>query len=266
MNKRFFVFLLIAAAVHPVFSASLEELAGAERAAALRRGEMFTEVQLKNPRPLLLPEHGELRRISSDIQRLLEPGILVETLSLYQKPASAGQAGWSAEEKRSLYNESLALSSLAGIQYYSASRKQMRTFYETSFVIDGPVSKKKIDDPFFAAPPSELTVYTRQKDLTFGDNVYRYEYRAGPDSLIFVQENLTAMNVGIITAVGKNKLRTVVAVIDAGDCLLVYAASMAKAASFPGLGERIGNSFTNRAGAILKWFAGRADLAFSLLK
>jgi hypothetical protein len=73
------------------------------------------------------------------------------------------------------------------------------------------------------------------------------------------------MNVGIITAVGKNKLRTVVAVIDAGDCLLVYAASMAKAASLPGLGERIGNSFTNRAEAILKWFSGRADLAFSFL-
>jgi hypothetical protein len=62
--------------------------------------------------------------------------------------------------------------------------------------------------------------------------------------------------------VGKRKLRSVVAVVDAGDHLLVYAASMAAAASLPGLGERIGNSFTNRAAAVLKWFSLRADRAF----
>jgi hypothetical protein len=82
--------------------------------------------------------------------------------------------------------------------------------------------------------------------------------------LIFVQQNLTAMNAGIIPAVGKNKLRTVMAVIDAGDSLLIYAVSMAKAAPFPGLGERIGNSFTNRAEAVLKWFSGRADGVFGV--
>jgi hypothetical protein len=54
----------------------------------------------------------------------------------------------------------------------------------------------------------------------------------------------------------------VAAVIDAGDSLLIYIASMAKAASLPGLSGRIGNSFTNRAEAILKWFAGRADRVF----
>jgi hypothetical protein len=70
------------------------------------------------------------------------------------------------------------------------------------------------------------------------------------------------MNAGIIPAVGKNKLRSLVAVIDAGDSLLVYAASMARAVTIPGMGERIGSSFTNRAEAILKWFAGRADRVF----
>jgi hypothetical protein len=70
------------------------------------------------------------------------------------------------------------------------------------------------------------------------------------------------MNVGIIPAVGKDRLRSVAAVIDAGDSLLIYTASMAKAASLPGLGGRIGNSFTTRAAAILKWFTGRADRTF----
>jgi hypothetical protein len=59
--------------------------------------------------------------------------------------------------------------------------------------------------------------------------------------------------------VRKNNLRSVVAVLDAGDSLLVYVASMGKAASFPGMNERAGRSFSNRAAAILSWFTRRAD-------
>jgi hypothetical protein len=156
----------------------------------------------------------------------------------------------------------MALSSLTGIQYYSASRKTMRTFYEYSRVIDGPETKRVLDDPRHAQTPAEQTIYARQKDLSFGDNIYEYKYYANPDSLLFIQQNLTAMSYGIIPAVGKNKLRSLVAVIDAGDYLLIYAASMVKAASIPGMGERIGNSFSNRAAAVLKWFTGRADGVF----
>jgi hypothetical protein len=93
--------------------------------------------------------------------------------------------------------------------------------------------------------------------------LYRYTYYARPDSLVFVQENLSTMNYGPIIVVRKNQLRSVVCVLDAGDSLLVYVASMAKAASFPGMNERAGRSFSNRAIAILGWFADRADAAFT---
>jgi hypothetical protein len=129
-------------------------------------------------------------------------------------------------------------------------------------VIDGPDTKRPLPDPVYGDPPAELTVYTRQKDLTFGDNLYRYDYFAREDVLVFVQHNLTALSYGIIPAVGRNKLQSFVAVIDAGEHLLIYAASMAKAASVPGVGQRIGNSFSTRAEAILGWFALQADGAF----
>jgi hypothetical protein len=138
----------------------------------------------------------------------------------------------------------------------------MRTFYETSSVIDGPDTRKPRNNPIYGSPPAELTVYAEQKDLTFGNNIYKYEYHARPDALIFVQENDTVMKMGLITAVRKNNLRSVVAVIDAGDYLLIYAASMAKAASVPGMSRRVGASFSTRAEAMLKWFSGQADKAF----
>jgi hypothetical protein len=253
--------LFIAAVVTPsLFGASLEELVGTERAAALRSAvEPITEEQHKTISPRLLPRHTGLAALVAENMGSLAPNLFVETLSLYRKPSAAV---WTEAEQIRLLNQLTALSSLAGIQYYSASRKTMRVFYESSRVIDNPTDKNSLPDPVFTALPDLLALYARQKDLTFGDNIYRFVYYTNRDSIFFVQENLTAMTAGIIPAVGKNKFRSLLAVLDTGDFLLIYAAGMAKAASVPGMGDRIGASFTNRAKAILEWFAGRADKVF----
>jgi hypothetical protein len=260
---RIFFFLL----AMPVFSASLEELVDQGIAATLRTApEPLTELQLKNPSPRLMPKHEELQRFVRETLRSLEPNILVETLSLYQRPQSSQQTaaptGWSRDEQTGIFNQLTALSTLTGIQYYSESRKAMRIFYESSTVIDDPAKKKPQPDPSFTVCPDSLALYAQQKDLTFGDNIYRFEYHIGADIILFSQENLSSMNLGIIPAIGKNKFRTVMAIIDAGDTLLIYSAAIAKTASVPGMGDRIGSSFTNRVKAILKWFIGRADKVF----
>ena len=255
-------FLVFFAAFHPLFCASLEELVGTEMAAALTTATgPISEVQQRNPTPRIVPSHGQLRAVVGDALGNLEPNLFVETLSLYKKPRGGAEL-WNNEERTGLYNQLVTLSSLTGIQYYSESRRAMRTFYENSQVIDGPENKRPLPDPVFTAPPASLTLYARQKDLTFGDNIYRFEYFAGTDTIIFIQENLTAMNAGIIPAVGKNKYRTVLAAIDTGDSILIYAAAMAKTVSLPGMGDRIGASFTNRMQAVLTWFAERADRVF----
>jgi hypothetical protein len=251
----------------PVFSAPLEELVDKGLAASMKTvSEPITELQMRNPSPRLLPKHEELQSFVRGTLRGLEPNILVETLSLYQRPQSSRQtanpAGWSRDEQAGLLNQLLALSTLTGIQYYSESRKAMRIFYESSVVIDDPSGKKPQPDPSFAVCPDSLALYARQKDLTFGDNIYSFEYHTGADIIFFSQENISSMSAGIIPAIGRNKFRTVMAVIDAGDTFLIYAAAMAKTASVPGMGERIGASFTNRVKAILKWFVGRADGVF----
>jgi len=260
MKKLLIIFIFSMLAV-PVFSVSLEELVDQGMAASLRAAsEPVTELQMKNPDPRLMPRHEELRHFVRETFRGLEPNVLVETLSLYRRQGSS--TGWSPDEQAGLFNQLLAISSLTGIQYYSESRKAMRIFYESSTVIDDPAKKKPLPDPAFAVCPDSLSLYARQKDLTFGDNIYRFEYHTGSDIIFFMQENLSSMNLSIIPAIGKNKFRTVMAVIDAGDSLLIYSAAMAKAASLPGMGDRIGASFTNRVKAILKWFVGRADRVF----
>jgi hypothetical protein len=247
----------------PVSGASLEELLDPAWAAALAGGEKPMEIQFSLPRFRFLPRHERISQIIEDVHQELDPGIMVETLHLYRKPASAEKPAWSEAERVQLYNKVLALSTLTGLQYYSASRQAMRTFYESSGVINTPSSKTIVADPVYRAPPDRLTIYARQKDLTFGNNTYQYDYYSLPDAMVFIQQNLSSLTYGFIPAVGKNRLRSAVAVIDAGDYLLVYAVSMAKAASVPGMKERIGNSFSNRAEAMLNWFASQADKAFA---
>jgi hypothetical protein len=187
---------------------------------------------------------------------------MVETLHIYNKNFGGKKGLLSAAEEAKLYNMTLALSTLAGLEYYSASRGAMRIFYETSTVIDGPATKKPLPDPVYPRPLSDLTLYTRQKDSTFGDNIYQYDYYWRPGAVFFIQQNLTSLNYGIIPVVGKNKLRSLAAIIDTEDCILIYIASMSKTASLPGMKERIGNSFANRAEAVFNWFSDQAQRVF----
>jgi len=273
--RKYLLFLIIGGAfVSGVFSQSIQALLEPEYAARLREdGDSVAETQLKSANLKLLPKHEELRRFVAAAASSLEPNLAVETLYLYKKPAPLAQpskaqslaqaGGWTDAQRTALFNQTLGISTLAGIQYFSASRGVMRTFYESSVVIDNPDKKNPLPDPFFDQLPQSFTLYARQKDLTFGDNIYRYDFETSAGAFFFTQENMTAMTYGIITAVGKNKLRSVFAVIDCGDSLLIYAVSMAKAAFVFGMGERIGNSFGNRAEAVLKWFTGRANGVFA---
>jgi hypothetical protein len=281
-NKSLLLSFAFSMLAFPVFSVSLDDLVDQRLADSLRAAQeaaapepssqvasplrTVTYLQMKSPVPHFLPRHVELERFVLETISGMEPNILVETLSLYKLPRAsqktADSAGWSRSEQTGLLNQLLALSTLTGIQYYSESRRAMRVFYESSLVIEEPVRKKPMPDPLVAVCPDSLVIYARQKDLTFGDNVYRFEYHTDAGIIFFSQENINSMNAGIIPAIGKNNFRTVMAVIDLGDSLLVYGAAMAKTASLPGMSDRIGSSFTNRVKAILKWFVGKADGVF----
>ena len=266
--KRKTIFSVLLAALFCFFSAgmafgfNMEDLISREQVNALIAGDKPVAVQFKDPLPQLCPKNETLARLIERERLDLEPSVMVETLNLYRKPPEAAKAAMNIREESELFNGILALSTLTGLQYFSVSRGEMRTFYETSYVIDGPSGKKPIPDPVLPFSRSGITIYARQKDLTFGDNRYKYDYTVSSGALIFAQQNLTSLSYGIIPAIGRNKLRSIFAILDAEEYLLIYAVSMAKTASVPGMRERIGNSFTNRVEAVLHWFQGQADMAF----
>ena len=210
----------------------------------------------------MIPRYGVLEKLLEENRRSVDPNITVESLRLYKKPSGTQAENWTAAERTALYNGIVAISTLKGLEYFSKSRNKMRLLYESSAVVDSPEGKNSRPDPVYRSPPAELSLYVRQKDLTFGDNVYKFSYYSNDSSFIVLQENLSALNYGLVSVVAKNKLKSVVAIFDCGPYLLIYTASLAKASMLPGMKQRAGESISNRANALLGWFTGKADRAF----
>ncbi len=234
---------------------SVADLLGAGTAAELASGV----------KPTRTDTHGLLALLPKDaaaesLRALIaadKPAILVESVFTLPRVAPEGAEGIASEMAR-IYGLMRSFSSLQGIEYYSASRKRMRTFYAESWPVTDAESKTRLPDPpapeVGAIPASEhLTVW--QKDLTFGGNVYSYDFASFPGSLRVVSTNLTRMSYGPIPLIAPLGLKSRLLVIQAEDAILFYVESDANA---PGLfSGRIGESFSNRAAALFAWFSDR---------
>ncbi|MCL2472895.1 MAG: hypothetical protein FWF26_04380, partial [Treponema sp.] len=128
----FFAVFLAFFPITGVFSISLEELTGPEQAKALLSGEKPVLAQFQDPKPQFVPANSVLQGIIDALRTELAPSVMVETLHIYKKPSEAENLAWSTGEQGGIFNEILALSTLAGLQYYSASRGKIWTFYQTS--------------------------------------------------------------------------------------------------------------------------------------
>jgi hypothetical protein len=244
-----------------VFSLSLDALLGngvAERLVA--EGEIA-----RNDREAALglpPRYVPLAQLLRQTMETLRPNLVMESLFLYTKPPAANREMWTVEERGAIYNETLALSTLAGLEYFSRRRNRMHTLYESSRVVDRDDTKRTLADPVYPAPPARLELTARQKDTTFGDNVYLFTYMADEAAFIVTQENITTITLVLVPVVGKNNMHSVVALLDAGPYLLIYSVSLARVVMLPGIREQMNTSIGNRTAALLAWFSGRADIAY----
>lgn len=172
-----------------------------------------------------------------------------ETLYLYEKK-NATEPGADAARVSAILR---SISRLQGIEYYSNSRKKMWVLYETSYAVDGPASKQKIADPV-AGGGDGKSVFAVQKDTTFGEYLYRYDYRQTADSVAFFSRNLETMRYGFVKIIESERFRASLVVRDYGDCLLVYGVTYADLAYVPAIGNKLNASFTARAEAMYRWF------------
>jgi len=261
MYQRFWnaiVFSILSLNAVQLAAIGLEGLVGNEVAQKLVASGSVKRTDVRGTDLTMLPDSAFARDLVEAVKDGLKPNMTIEALYLLQKPASAASRSWTEPERRAIFNATRALGTLTGIQYYSASRKTMRTFYESSTVIDNPENKSPLPDPVLETIPDQALLYAKQKDLTFGENIYQYTYFSAANAIAFVQKNESSMNYGLVPLLGKGKLRSVVVILDTEDALVVYAVSMVRSFTIPGIEGKIRSSFSNRADAVYSWFSQRA--------
>lgn len=218
------------------------------------RKELYSTGEIKHTfwkkgSPTLIPDIPHRNTILHELADL-KPTMSVEVMTRYE----TGLGNLNSESGLlSLYNSLRSISTMEGIEYFSASRNRMRTLFRKSYIIDSPESKQKLPDPLAQHVPAYSKIYIYQHDLTFGKNINSVEYFAYGDHLIMKIRNLNPMRYFFIPMVKTGHIINYFIFMPQEKDLLIYGLSSVHSLSFFGLEKRKEASFYNRIKAISNW-------------
>ena len=179
----------------------------------------------------------------------------IEILMALELPPAVKNSLSSDERELHIFNILHRMSTLSGLEYFSASRGRMREFYLRSAIVREADGTTVLPDPVFSYLLPSYRFILRQEDASFGDNLY--EVRSSPGTLSI--QNIGTMTYGIIPIAAAGDLELQLRIRQQGDYLLFYAFSSMKAPDLFGLREKVGNSFYNRMVALYNWFAAELE-------
>ncbi|MBN2534305.1 MAG: hypothetical protein JXB88_15560 [Spirochaetales bacterium] len=200
----------------------------------------------------LIPEINAKEHIIKEV-RELNPTAGVELLLLFKPDQDVTDKG----KPLFLYNTLRSISTLKGIEYYSASRKRMRIFYHDAFVIDSPTGKKRMDDPVVTNTsqiPEKSELFAYLEDSSFGNYICQVEYAYDGQTFIMVMENFTQIWYTIIPLIKPHNLKSYIIIIPYGREILFYGFSCLRATDMFGIAKSRIQSLYNRIKALYDWF------------
>jgi hypothetical protein len=222
-----------------------------------REGELRNSLRGDDPPELIpaVPAKTEIEAVIRD----MEFTVGTEVLSVYRH---AGADFDTSESRLRIYNILRSMSTMKGIEYYSASRERMRTLFAESYVVSGPEGEERLPDPMVEEIPPYSRLYVLQEDLTFGENIYATEFRYSGDTFLLTSTNLTTMTYFFLPMVRPENSVTLILLIPDGEDILFYGAVGAHTMRFLGLARSREDSFYNRLKAIYGWFTERVEDTF----
>ena len=182
-----------------------------------------------------------------------DPTMGVESLYLLPYPEGEGFAGAWEKSAKILFQ----VSTMEGIEYYSASRKRMRTLFTDSYFIEEQESRKRVPDPLFSTIPESFEQPLLQKDLTFGSNIYDTRFETDGKVLHFSMINQTRMSYKFIPMVGPGGLIIHLLVYPIEEGILFYGVCSVDSISFFGIERTKKDSFYYRIEALQRWFRSK---------
>ena len=164
-----------------------------------------------------------------------------------------------------LYNILRSVSTLEGLEYYSATRGKMRVLFEKSWVLRDLSSMERIPDPLVTRVPINARMNIFQKDKSFGRNTHAMTLQAREGILLMNLVNITPILYrGLIRVVDPGKMHINMIIIPTEkEGLLVYGNMMAQTRNVKSFIKRAKNSFMNRVITLGNWYKKRLLEEFS---
>jgi hypothetical protein len=203
----------------------------------------------------IAPDVPGIERTRAALEEM-EPKLGVEALFLLRQRIAGDSE---AERELALYNIFRSVSTMEGIEYYSASRERMRIFYKESYAVSDPDSREPLADPTVTEIPETDRIYVFQEDSSFGRNVYTVEYARRDEAYLMSMTNLTRMYYGILPVVAPENLEIHLTVVETEEGYLFYGACGVSVISLFGMQDRAKDSFYNRIEALYRWFRSRVE-------
>lgn len=232
---------------------TLEDIFSADVAEELRNEKKIEKtVYMEEYEPNLVPKTAigkTLPSLWADSGKTSKPVFYYEALKYYEKKTPT-EAGAEIDDISVILR---SISSLEGMEYYSPSRKKMRTLYDESYVIASPEDKTKVPDPIEGSADG-VSLYAIQKDLTFGRYVYKYDYRQNEKEVLTICSNYDAIRFLGIPIIKSEDLIITIDIVDLGDSMVLYALVESDVASVSMIENKLKKSFAARVEALSIWF------------
>jgi hypothetical protein len=223
----------------------------------------------KGDAPALEPVRFSAPAVKSHQTPAASDALRIEALAFLPTPRGAADSAANAAAGGASLGDQLAavarilnsVHGLQGLEYWSASRRRMRTLYAEAWRTDSPEARARLPDPAApaASPGGSSSFYAWLRDLTFGGNVYRFDIAIGPASALMLNENASPIRYLLIPIAAPGRMRSRIHVIPCREGLLVHFFSTIDVADL--MARRVFESAGNKALAVLGWFAKEAAAA-----
>ena len=238
-----------------VSALDFESVLGKDLYESLRSDGEIRHTFLRSEVFRLFPDLDMKKTVSEELRKV-DPTIGVELLRLNQYEVSSQSV---EDFHLKIGNTIRSLSTLSGIEYFSASRNRMRTYLYDAYRIDTPENREPLADPVKRTLPREEHIYAYLEDSSLGDYVASVRYAYHDDYFVMAISNVTTLRRFLIPIAKPGNMRTYILLMPLEDEMLFYGLAFVKSFDPFGTAQNREESFYNRLTALSNWFGTQLE-------
>ena len=151
------------------------------------------------------------------------------------------------------------IKTLEGIEYYSHSRGKYRTLFAEAYPVRGTDRNNKTKAPVFDDKIKDYSFNCYIRDLSFGKNFYKLDYRVSDNYLIMKMTNIDNMKYKFLPVIDEKDLTFYLIIIADEDEMAIYVSGICSHINAGFLKKKIRNSIHSRVEALYNWFIDNAE-------